>query len=88
MKQSKFTQSQIVSMLREYESGVAVTDICRKNSVHPKTFYGWKNKYSGMSATEIKRLKELEAENTKLKKLYADLSLITYAMKKKKKKEL
>ena len=81
MKQSKFTQSQIVSMLREYESGVAVTDICRKNSVHPKTFYGWKNKYSGMSATELKRLKELEAENTKLKKMYAELSLINYTMK-------
>lgn len=81
MKQSKFTQSQIVSMLREYESGVPVTDICRKNSVHPKTFYGWKNKYSGMNASELKRLKELEAENSKLKKMYAELSLLNYAMK-------
>lgn len=81
MKTSKFTQAQIVNMLREYENGGNVNEICRKNSVHPKTFYSWKNKYSGMNASELKRLKELEAENTKLKKMYAELSLINYAMK-------
>jgi len=81
MKQSKFSESQIVSILKEYESGVAVTDICRKNGVHPKTFYGWKNRFAGMGTQELKRLKELEAENAKLKKMYAELSLMNFALK-------
>lgn len=81
MKQSKFTESQIVSIIKEYESGIAVTDICRRHGVHPKTFYGWKNRYSGMGTQELKRLKELEAENAKLKRMYAELSLVNFALK-------
>ncbi len=68
-------------MLREYESGVAVTDICRKNSVYPKTFYGRKNKYSGMSTTEFKRLKELAAEQAMAgDKVGASMTLVSSAV--------
>lgn len=81
MKQSKFSESQIVSMIRLYESGVSVNDICRDNGISAKTFYNWKSKYNGLGTPEIKRLKELEAENAKLKKMYAELSLVTFALK-------
>jgi putative transposase len=75
MKKSTFTETQIVNMIREYEGGRDAAEICREHSISRATFYNWRKKYSGMESHELKRLKELEAENTRLKKMYADLSL-------------
>lgn len=75
MKKSKFTESQIVKILNEKESGLTVSELCRKYGISDATYYNWKSKYSGMSVSELKRLKELEQENARLKKMYADLSL-------------
>jgi putative transposase len=75
MRKSKFTETQIVKALKEYENGRSSEDICRELSVNRATFYSWKKKYGGMDATHLKRLKELEDENRKLKAMYADLSL-------------
>ncbi len=75
MKKSKFTESQIFSMLKQQESGITTAEICRQNGVSPATFYIWKSKYGGMQSSDIKRLRELEEENRKLKQMYADLAL-------------
>jgi len=75
MKKSTFTETQIVNLLKEYESGRDAAEICRENSISRATFYNWRKKYSGMESQELKRLKDLEAENARLKKMYADLSL-------------
>ena len=75
MKKSKFTESQIVSILKQYDAGKSTKDICRENSISAPTFYGWKKKYSGMDASQLKELKSLQAENQRLKQMYADLSL-------------
>ena len=75
MKKSKFTEYQIVKILKEAEGGVPVTDLCRQYSFSKSTFYKWKAKYGGMDASALKRLKELEEENRRLKQMYADLSL-------------
>jgi len=75
MKKSKFTESQIVKILNEKESGLTVSELCRKYGISDATYYNWKSRYSGMSVSELKRLKELEQENARLKKMYADLSL-------------
>jgi len=75
MKKSKFSETQIFGILKEAEAGVAVTDICRQHGISPATFYNWRSKYGGMQVAELKRLKELEEENSRLKKMYADLSL-------------
>lgn len=71
----RFTEEQIAFALRQHESGVSVTDICRKMGVSDASFYLWKKKYAGMGLTELRRLKSLEEENRQLKKLVADLSL-------------
>ncbi len=81
MKKTRFTESQIISILRQQETGSKVSDICREHGVSEPTFYSWKSKYGGMDASQLKRLKELEEENARLKKMYADLSLIHYAFK-------
>ena len=81
MKRSTFTESQIIAMLKQHEQGVKVSDIARENGISDKTFYRWKTKYSGMSVNELKRLKELEAENSKLKKMYAELAIMNEALK-------
>ena len=75
MKRSKFTESQIVFALREAETGVRVEEVCRKMGISEATFYNWKKKYGGIGISELRRLRQLEEENAKLKKLVADLSL-------------
>ncbi|WP_425331645.1 IS3 family transposase [Pseudoalteromonas viridis] len=75
MRKSKFTESQIVAMIKEAESGVSVPDLCRKHGIGQSTFYKWRSKYGGMEASDVKRLKELEEENRKLKDMFATLSL-------------
>ncbi len=75
MKKSRITESQIIKALQENESGRKTEDICRELEVSRATFYRWKSQYSGMEASDVKRLKELEEENTRLKKMFADLSL-------------
>lgn len=75
MKKSKFSESQIVKILKEYESGTPPQELCRKHGISSSTFYHWRSKYSGMSSSELQGLKALEAENTRLKKMFADLSL-------------
>ena len=81
MKKSRFTESQIVAILHEADSGMKVREICRKHGISDATFYNWKSKYGGMSVSELKRMKELEAENARLKRMYADLALENQAMK-------
>jgi putative transposase len=75
MRKSRFTETQIVHLLKEYESGKAVEVICRESGISRQTFYKWKSKYSGLEVNELKRMRELEEENLRLKKMYADLSL-------------
>ena len=75
MKKSKFTEAQIVFALRQSESGVKTAEICRKMGISDATFYNWKKKYGGLGVAELRRLKQLEAENAQLKQLVADLSL-------------
>jgi len=75
MKKSRYSETQIVRILKEVEAGKLVKDVCREYSISDATYYNWKAKYGGMEASDIKRLKELEAENQRLKQMYADLSL-------------
>lgn len=81
MKKSRFTESQIVAVLKEGEAGLPVADLCRKHGVSNATYYKWKSKYSGVQVSELHRLRELEAENAKLKRMYADLALENAAIK-------
>lgn len=81
MKKARFTETQIVGILNEAEAGLKVKDLCRKHGISDATYYNWKAKYGGMSASELKRTKELEAENARLKRMYADLALENRAMK-------
>jgi putative transposase len=75
MRKSKFSESQISAVLKEAESGVAVADVARKHGISAATFYQWRSKYGGMSVSDMQRLRELEQENARLKRMYADLSL-------------
>ena len=75
MKRSKLSETQIIAMLNEGEAGVPAAELCRKYQISSATYYKLKNKYAGMSVSELKRLKELEAENRRLKAMYADVSL-------------
>jgi putative transposase len=81
MKKSKFTETQIVSILKQADSGVPIKDICRQAAISSATYYRWKSKYGGMEASDLKRVKELEAENSQLKRMYAELALDNVAMK-------
>jgi putative transposase len=81
MRKSKFTESQIMAVLAEGEAGMPVAEVCRKHGISSATYYQWKSKYAGMSVSELKRVKELEAENARLKRLYADLALENAAIK-------
>jgi len=75
MKKSKFTDAQIAFILRQAEEGTAIAEVCRKAGISEATFYTWRKRYGGMMPSEVKRLRQLEEENGKLKKLVADLSL-------------
>lgn len=75
MKKSKFSESQIIKAIKENESGRRVEEISRELGINVGTFYNWRKKYSGMEVSHLKRLKELESENTKLKRMYADQAL-------------
>jgi len=75
MKKSRYTETQIAYALKQAELGTPVKEVCRKLGITEQTFYRWKNKYAGMQPSDVKRLKQVEEENAKLKKLVADLSL-------------
>ncbi len=75
MKKSRYTETQIVKILKEVEAGRKVNEVCREYGISDATYYNWKSKYGGMEASDVKRLKELEDENRKLKQMFADLSL-------------
>ena len=81
MKTSKFSETQIVSILKQQDAGLKVADICRDHGISQATFYKWRSKYGGMDASMLKRVKELEHENARLKKMYADVQLEAHAMK-------
>ena len=77
----RFTESQIVAAIKKQEAGIAVKDICRELGISDATFYNWKAKYGGMEASDVKRMKELEAENAQLKSMYAEASMDIGALK-------
>jgi putative transposase len=81
MKKTRFSETQIVNILKEAEAGIAVEELSRKHGFRKSTFYKWKAKYSGMDVSVLRRLKELEEENRRLKQMYADLSLEHQALK-------
>ena len=81
MKRSRFTEEQIIGVLQEQEAGTSVAELCRKHGISSATFYAWKAKFGGMDVSEAKRLKALEAENAKLKRLYADAMLDNAGLK-------
>ena len=81
MKRSRFTEGQIIAILKEQEAGVAVTELCRKHGVSSATFCEWKAKYGGLDVSEARRLKALEDENAKLKRMLADAMLDNVALK-------
>jgi putative transposase len=81
MKRARFTETQIVAILKEADSGVAVKDVCRKHEISDATYYNWKSKYGGMDASDLKKMKELERELGQLKRMYADIALENRALK-------
>lgn len=81
MRKSRFTEAQIMAILGEGEAGLPVAEVCRQHGIRPATYYQWKSKYAGMSVNELKRVKELEAENARLKRMYAELALENVAIK-------
>jgi putative transposase len=81
MRKSKFSEFQIVSTIKQVEGGRQVKDVCRELGISDATYYTWKSKYGGMEASDIRRLKELEEEKARLKRMYADLALEVTALK-------
>ena len=81
MKRSRFTEEQIIGILREQEAGVATAEVCRRHGVSPATFYKWKAKFGGLDVSEARRLKALEDENARLKRMLADAMLDNVALK-------
>ena len=81
MRKSKFSENQIITILKEVEKGRTVKDVCREHLVSEATYYQWKAKYGGMEPSDVRRLRDLESENRRLKQMYADLSLENRALK-------
>lgn len=81
MKKSRFTETQIFSILKEGEAGTKVKDICRTHGISDATYYSWKSKYGGIQASDLKRMKNMEAELAQLKRMYADMALENRALK-------
>jgi putative transposase len=81
MKRSRFTETQIISILKEADAGALVKDICRRHGISDATYYNWKSKYGGLSASDLKRLKEMERELGQYKRMYAELAHENFALK-------
>jgi putative transposase len=81
MRKSRFSESQIVAILKEGEAGVPIAEIVRKHGISKNSYFAWKRKYAGATVPDLKRLRELEAENAKLKRMYTDLALENAAIK-------
>ena len=81
MKRSRFSETQIVGILKEGDAGMPVKEICRKYGISDATYYNWKKKYGGLEVSDVRRLRELESENAQLKRMYAELSLENNALK-------
>lgn len=81
MKRSRFTETQIISILKEADAGVKVKDICRRHGISDATYYNWKSKYGGMSASDLKRMKEMERDLSQYKRMYAELAHENFALR-------
>ena len=81
MKGSRYSEEQIIALLKEHEAGVKTADLCRKHGISPATFYNWKAKFGGMDVSDARRLRHLEDENAKLKRVVADLTLDNVVLK-------
>lgn len=81
MKRSRFSETQIIAILKQGDGGIKVKDLCREHGISDATYYNWKAKYGGLEASDLKRLKEVEGELGKLKRMYADLALENRALK-------
>jgi putative transposase len=80
VKKSRFSEEKIISIIREADAGVKVIDLCRKHGMSDASFYKWKAKYGGLDVSQLRRLKDLESENSRLKRMYAELSLTHQAL--------
>lgn len=80
MKKSRFSEEKIIAVLKQAEAGVRVSELVRKHGISEATFYNWKAKYGGLDVSQLRRLKELEGENARLKKMFAELSLAHHAL--------